>query len=124
MTRPQMDGEKRRHPRFEVRPGVFGAVKSGAHMLGDVVDVSEGGLALTYVAELGSLVEEGVLHLFGSGGISYLKNAPVKTVSDIELPNDVPFSTIKIRRMGMEFGMLSDIQKGQLRGFIAENRAN
>jgi len=122
---PQIDGEKRRHPRFEVRSGVIAVVKSdAAHTLGEVVDVSEGGLALTYVAESGPAVAGRTLDLFGSGGIWYLKGVPVRTASDVEMPNEVPFSIIEMRRMGVAFGALADTQQRQLRGFILENRAN
>jgi len=96
---PQIDGEKRRHPRFAVRSGVIAVVKSdGAHTLGQAVDVSQGGLALTYVAELGTAVEEGALDLFAPGGTWYLRNVPVRTASDVEMPNDVPFSIVDMSR--------------------------
>jgi len=122
---PQIDGEKRRHPRFEVRSGVIAVVKSdAAHTLGQTVDVSQGGLGLTYVAELGPAVEEGTLDLFAPGGIWYLKGVPVRTASDVEMPNDVPFSIIEMRRMGVAFGVLTDTQERQLHGFISENRVN
>ena len=121
----QKDGEKRRHPRFKIRSGVIAVVKSdAAHTLGQAVDVSQGGLALTYVAGLGSAVEEGTLDLFTSGGIWHLRDVPVRTASDVEMPNDVPFSIVGMRRMGVAFGELTDTQQRQLLGFIVENRAN
>ncbi|MCF8084009.1 MAG: PilZ domain-containing protein [Deltaproteobacteria bacterium] len=121
---PHPDNEKRRHPRFQVQSTVFALVKSGAYTLGEVLDVSEGGLALTYVADSGPAVKEGALHLFGSGAISYLRDVPVRTVSDIELPNEVEFSTIPVRRMGVEFGELTETQQQKLRGFISQNALN
>ncbi|MGM0426933.1 MAG: PilZ domain-containing protein [Thermodesulfobacteriota bacterium] len=124
---PHPDNEKRRHPRFKVQSGVFALVKSGGQTLGEVVDVSEGGLALTYVADSGPAVKEGALgalHLFKSGGVSYLRDVPVRTVSDIELPNEVEFSIIPVRRMGVEFGALTEPQQEKLHGFISENAVN
>ena len=96
-------------------------MKSGAYTLGEIVDVSEGGLALTYAADPGPAVKEGGLHLFGSGGVSYLRDVPVRAVSDVELPNEVEFSTIPVRRMGVEFDALTETQQQILHGFISEN---
>lgn len=122
---PQIDGEKRRHPRFEVHSGVIAVVKSdAAHTLGRAVDVSQGGLGLTYVAELGAEVEVGTLDLFAPGGMWYLRDVPVRTASDVEMPNDVLFSIVGMRRMGVAFGALTDTQQRQLSAFISENRVN
>jgi len=118
----QVNGEKRRYPRFEVRRDAFAAVKSGDHTVGRVLDVSEGGLGLTYVDGLGWAEKEGTLDLFAPGGIRYLSDAPVRAVSDFEMPGEVPFSSIVLRRMGVAFGALSDAQQRQLRGFILESR--
>lgn len=120
----QCQTEKRRYPRFTIGRGVFTVVKSEAETLGEVLNISEGGLALRYVAGLGARTPGGTLDLFASGGVSYLTDVPVRTVTDVEVPNDVDFSTIRLRRMSVAFERLNKHQQQALRNFISENRAN
>lgn len=121
---PEALPEKRAHPRFELGPGVFAVVKSDGETLGEVLNVSEGGLALKYVAGLGTRIPKGTLDVFATKGVSYLIDVPVRTVSDFEIPNNVDFSTIRLRRMGVAFENLTQAQRQSLRDFIKENRAN
>jgi len=121
---PQAHHEDRKHPRFKVDQQVFTVVKGDNETLGEVLDVSEGGLALKYVAGIGSPVSEGLLDMFATGGKVYLKDVPVRAASDFELPNEVDFSTIRLRRMGVAFKNLTDPQQQAIRDFIRENGAN
>lgn len=92
--------------------------------MGEVLNISEGGRALRYVAGLGAKVPRGTLDLFASGGVSYLTDVPVRTVTDVEVPKDVDFSTIRLRRMSVAFERLNKNQQQALQNFIFENRAN
>jgi len=108
----QADAERRSSPRVEVQEGIFAHITSGA--MGRVRDVSEGGLALEYLAKIGSSLGKTTLYLFGSGGRSYLVDAPVRMVSDIEIPRETTFSPLMLRRMGIAFGDLTRAQKSRL----------
>jgi hypothetical protein len=72
---------------------------------------------------LGAPIPEGTLDLFATGGVTFLKGVPVRTVSDVEIPNTIEFSTIRLRRMGVAFQNLTQPQKQALRAFLRENGA-
>ncbi len=121
----QSNMERRNSPRYRVRDGIFAHVASGMKALGRVLDVSEGGLSIEYLADEETPQDEGVLlSLFGRGGRFYLENVPLKTVSDYEIPREYDFSVVTVRRMGMAFGEMEPDQKKQLYGFILENSLN
>ena len=116
--------ERRVQPRFEMNRQIFTVVKSDGETLGELLNISQGGLALSYVVGLGSRIMKGTLDVFAAGGISFLKDFPVRTVSDSEIPNDVDFSSIQLRRMGVVFENLTKTQQQALRDFIMKNKAN
>jgi hypothetical protein len=91
-----------------VRKDIFVLKTSGTHTVDGVFDVSGGSLVLKYAKESCSQLGAGRLHIFGTGGVSHLANVPVNTVSDIELRNDVEFSTIRVRRMRVAFKGLTE----------------
>ena len=121
----QADAERRSAPRVKVQEGIFAHLTFGDQtLLGRVLNVSEGGLALEYLATTGSSLGKTTLHLFGSGGRSYLMDAPAKTVSDIEIPRDITFSSLSLRRIGIAFEDITWAQESQLHSFIRENSIN
>lgn len=113
--------ERRRSPRFDLRERVFANVKADGEALGEIMNVSEGGIALKYLADNGPAVGRATLDIFESGRM-VLSNVPARTVSDMELPNDFDFSTIELRRMGVAFEHLTQAQRQTLQGFIQEKR--
>ena len=117
----QADTERRRALRVEVQEGIFAFVTSGAQAMGRVRNVSEGGLALEYLAKTGSSLGKTTLYLFGSGGRSYLVEAPVRMVSDIGIPREVTFSSLMLRRMGIAFGDLTQAQQSRLHDLIRKS---
>jgi hypothetical protein len=120
----QADAERRSSLRVEVQEGIFAHVTSGALPMGRVRNVSEGGLALEYMAKTVSSLGKTTLYLFGSGGRSYLVDAPVRMVSDIEIPREGTFSSLVLRRMGIEFGDLTQAQKSRLYDLIRKSSTN
>ncbi|MBW2567554.1 MAG: PilZ domain-containing protein [Deltaproteobacteria bacterium] len=108
--------ERRKHNRFSVSKGAFVALRPHYGKIGQVVNISMGGLAFTYMAdeERPSSFE---LDIFLAGGSFYLQEVPFGTISDFH--NDgMPLSSVKMRRMGVQFGDLSPHQVSQLEYFI------
>ena len=121
----QAVAERRNSQRFNVGDGIFAHVTSGSQALGRVLNVSEGGFAMEYVGDEGFGTGRGtLLRLFGTGGKSYLKNVHFKTVSNVEIPGHVPFSTVAVRRMGMSFVGLTQAQTCRLQDLIRKNNTN
>ena len=117
--------ERRNSQRFKVGDGIFAHVASGSQAIGRVLNVSEGGLAMEYVDDEGFGTGSGtLLHLFGPGGKFYLADVPFKTVSSFEVPMQVAFSTVAVRRMGMSFEGLTQAQKCGLNDLIRKSNTN
>ena len=109
--------ERRRHRRYRVQDGTFAVLGPSSNKVGQVIDLSVGGLAFSYIAgeeqqdqayELGILLAEDSFHL---------TKIPCRTVWDAEA-KDLPFSTLAMRRCGMQFGELTQNQASQLEYFI------
>ncbi len=120
----QVDSERRKAPRYRVKENIFALVKCGTETVGEVLNIGEGGLALKYLADDGVDLGRARVDLFAGAEIWYLTDLPVSTVSDFELPITQEFSTIRVRRMGIAFGALTEAQHRKLCAFIQENRAN
>lgn len=119
----QFDGERRRHTRFKAPEGVFAEIKAGARTVGQVLDVSEGGVALKYLDGARPMPASATLRLFATGGKSHLADVPVRTVSEFAIPNQTSFTGMVVRRLGVEFGELDEARQKQLREFIFASAA-
>ena len=51
MTETIEFAERRMHERFKAKEGAFAKVKNGSYKLGQIKDISKGGLAFTYPAD-------------------------------------------------------------------------
>ena len=94
--RPNIEGEKRRFPRFRVSKGIYAHIDSDEPIVGEVINVSKGGLSLKYLPEFSPSPKHSKFSLFALGGTYFLRNVSIKTVSDDELPAESDFSSIKM----------------------------
>ena len=118
MKRSSESIERREHRRFRVRKDACVALRSDFRHVGQIIDISMGGLSFSYVplSELpdGSLE----LDIFLAGSASYLYKIPFKAVSDSEADGGNLFPSLAMRRYGLRFGELTDSQASQLEYFI------
>jgi hypothetical protein len=121
---PQIEIDKRRFARFELSKGIYAHLDSDIRAIGEVLNMSRGGLAFKYMAEFSSAAKHSKLNVFALGGKFFLRDVPVKTVSDTEMPIEIDLSSIRMRRMGVEFESMTEDQKTVLRELILEKRAN
>lgn len=123
MTNNKEIVEGRKHKRFRVQDGAFAVAGMPPHPRcippGQIVDVSRGGLAFQYVAgeEEGSNGSFELVILVANNNF-HSDKVPFETISDFEIANEVPFSSITMRRRGVQFGKLTDKQISQLDYFI------
>jgi len=117
MTEGKDETERRKHKRYRVHDGAFAVLGPHSTKIGQIIDVSMGGVAFGYIAgkeppdtsfELGILFAEDSFHL---------TKIPFKTISDQEA-KEVPFSTLTMRRCGLQYGKLTPSQISQLQHFI------
>lgn len=115
--------ELRKKPRFKVKDGALAFFNPNPSILGSIIDISEGGLAFTYMNNSSSIPEqeESVkLDILMSDDGFYLDQLPFEKVADFQMPTEYSFSTIIMKRLSLKFGKLSAEQKKQLDYFISK----
>jgi len=118
MINSQKVVERRLHERFRVQQGVYALLKNGSSKLGQIENISKGGLAFKYINHGVQLNEPVEVDIFLSGYGFFLKGIPCKRISDIHLENYVPFSTFEMRQLSVRFGEMNDDQMIHLDAFI------
>lgn len=110
--------DKRKHKRFRSQDLAFAAFGSHIKEIGQIIDISRGGLAFRYVADGDRLNESRELEIYLANNGFHLKEVPFNTISDFELTSEFPTSFIIMRRRGVQFGELTQDQVSQLGYFI------
>jgi hypothetical protein len=117
MSERRDETERRKHTRYRAHDGALAVLGPHSTKLGQIIDVSAGGLAFSYIAgkepsnspfELSVLFAEDSFHL---------TKIPFKTISDQEA-KAIPTNTLTMRRLGLQFGKLTSSQISQLEYFI------
>ena len=109
--------EHRQHRRFQVPGGVFVGFGPHANKVGQIVDVSMGGLAYRYVG-CDESADGSHLDIFVTDKDFYMGAVPFKTVSDFQIVDRIAASPMTMRRCGVQFRKLSRKQNAQLEYFI------
>lgn len=118
MTSLNKSIERREHERFRVRRDACVALMSDFRHVGQIIDISRGGLSFSYVP-IAELQDESLeLDIFLAGGSSYLYKVPFRAVSDSETDSDNPFPSVTMRRHSLQFGELTHSQKSRLEYFL------
>jgi len=117
--------DHREHIRYRVPKDSFIAIGSDEPILGQIIDISMGGIAFRYM-DSKKPTDESHLHIFLTEGDMSLGQVPIKAVSDHEIPNTVLYKTVDeippsyrtMRRCGVQFGDLTRHQASQLQHYI------
>jgi len=113
--------ERRKHKRFKVQDRAFVVLgappRPHSTKAGQIIDISMGGLAFSYIADDDRSNASSELGIFLADNSFHLRHIPFETISDLKT-NRVPFSSITIRRSGVQFGELTHDQISQLEYFI------
>ena len=113
--------ERRKHERFQAEDGALAVLRRPwphPTTLGQIIDISMGGLAFRYIAGEERSHEPSELEIL-SGDCSFrLDKIPFETISDFKIANEAPFKFIEMRRSGVQFGELRPEQMSQLEYFI------
>ena len=115
--------ERREHKRFVVQEGVYALLKNDSSKLGQIKNISRGGLAFSYIVNGKEMDESFKVDIFISGRGFCLKDIPSKKISDLHINNKLPFSTFAIRKVGIQFNDLDPSQISQLDNFLREHTA-
>jgi hypothetical protein len=115
--------ERRSNERYQVRQGVYALLKNGSSRLGQIINISTGGLAFMYIKHEEPFGEPVEVDIFISGDGYFMKGIPCKRISDIHIDNYVPFSTFEMRQLGIQFGEMSQEQASRLDALIKKYAA-
>jgi len=121
ISKSKKQGDRRRHKRFHVRDTAFVVCRAPWPLptnVGQITDISVDGLAFSYIAGEKRSNNSSELDILLGNRSFYLDKVPFKTISDCKAPNKVPFSSIEMRRCGVQFGKLTPDQISQLKNFI------
>jgi hypothetical protein len=110
--------ERRKTKRYKVKNGAFAALKPYSDKVGQIVDLSKGGLAFLYFDTGEGSNESSELDIYDVGNHFYMSKLAVKTVSDVTIPNKIPINPIIMRRCGVQFGELTTEQTSSLDSFM------
>ena len=81
--------------------------------LGRINNISMDGLVLRYIDSQAQSDESPVLDILSADCGFYLGNVSFKTMSDIEIAEDVPINSVKMRQLRVQFNKLTPNQKIQ-----------
>ncbi len=116
--------ERRKNKRYKAVEGAYAAISPNSHKLGQVIDISMGGLSFKYIdtnsddVEFEQSPEESI---FLSSMGYYVGDLPFKTISDYEITNAPSFSSMKIRKRHVQFTDLSFKQLFDLDYYLRNN---
>lgn len=106
--------ERRKFQRYKVAYGAYAVAGPEAAKLGQIKDISMGGLAFNYLADEARSQRCNELDIIIRQYSLRIEHLPVKTISDFELAQKNVFSTVKLRQLGVQFGQLTSDQTTQL----------
>jgi len=123
-TRPRYQEElveDRQHSRVKVDDGGFAALCDEFTALGQIIDISRGGLAFRYVASEARTNGSAVLNILTTDHRFCLEKIPAKIIRDSAMPGEFSFGSITLRHCAVQFGELTPGQKLDLEHFIRSN---
>jgi len=110
--------ERRKYTRFRARDGALIELRSYRGKLGEIIDISKGGLAFRYI-DIGDRPKGSFeVDIFLKEAGFRLEKVPAKTVSDLKTTKYFPYSSTETRRQGIQFGELTGDQVSKLEQFI------
>ena len=116
--------ERRRNKRYKAVDGAYAAISPNSHKLGQIIDISMGGLSFKYIdtsnddKEENNIPEESV---FLSSMGYYVGDLPFQVISDYEVTNTPSFSSMKVRKRHVKFTDLSFKQLFDLDYYLRNN---
>ncbi len=111
--------EKRKYKRYKVKDLTFVKLCYKDEMdIGQLMDIGKGGLSLRYFVNSDKARNYSNLSIFLSENDFIIDKISFKAISDTEIANGSKFTTIVLRRYGIEFDNLTDDQIAGLDYFL------
>ncbi|MDM7918281.1 MAG: PilZ domain-containing protein [Methanosarcina sp.] len=119
----QNQKEQRVHERFRVKDGVFAVIRKDNDTkltVGQIIDISQGGMSFKYLANSEPIDGVHKLDIYSSGNGAQLKDITFRVVTDFRMDSPFPFSTVFMRRGGLQFQDMSDDHLSRFFEFIGK----
>ncbi len=116
--------ERRKHLRFKVQEGAYTAINNGSLMIGQIQNLSKGGLAFRYLDHGKQAEGSYKAYIFITDNDFFLQNLLFNTITDVHIDFEYHFSTISKRQCGGQFSELTQSQMFQLDHFIEDYTTN
>ena len=122
MVKKESIVDRREYERYNVSNDASVLLRNGNNHVGQLLNISIDGLALSYVS--GDKRIEGWFHIYlFSREKFFLKNIPLRVVSDSLIEDTTILNTLVKKRCGGQFGKLTPFQRSCLDHFIANHTA-
>ena len=114
--------DRRKHRRYHAKEGAYAAISPHSRKLGQIIDISMGGLAFKYIDTKDKQEDsQPERSIFLSSLGYYVGELPFKTVEDYEITNYPSFSSMKLRKRRVKFEELSFKQLFDLDYYLRNN---
>jgi len=111
--------DRRVHKRYQMKEVAFAVLKAESdEELGQIVNIGRGGLAFEYFVGSKQIRNAEYLDIMLTKSEVYINQISVRTITDFEIKNELPFSSIAKRRQSVCFEMLSAAQEKQIDSLI------
>jgi len=126
MTNKKEFTERRKHERFKVKNGAIAIIRLSnvlgtTQKYGQIINISQGGLAFRYIDRTGRSnkpVKLDLLFIQDSICSAYLKYLSLQTIWESDLNSETSVSELKIKQQGVQFGKMVPNQIAQLDRFL------
>ncbi len=115
--------ERRKHKRFKSQGETYAVFQAPSPILGQIIDISEGGLSILYIEGDEKPTEVAAFDLFTLNNDVKVRSIAAVARSDEELPDQNSSEPETARRRGIEFIGLLDGQKEAVRELILKQTA-
>ena len=115
--------DKRKHKRFKTAENAFASVRNGHGPVGNILDISLGGLCFKYISDTAAPAGALELDIFLSGHSFWLRRIPNRNIADVKLACDFSFSTVGMRRRSIQFLNLTQTQRSMIEHLIQYHTA-
>jgi hypothetical protein len=92
----------------------FALLKSNPPKMGEIIEISRGGLSFSYIENEKKLGNTSELDIIFAEKDFHLSRLPFKAVEDAELIDDSPFNALSMKRLTVQFEKLSPQQKQKI----------
>jgi hypothetical protein len=93
----------------------FAVIKSKPPRMGEIVEISQGGLVFHYLENDRDLSQLSEMDIIFTDDDFHLARLPFKPIKETAIEGDAPFDVLEMRRLAVEFGGLTPKQELQLK---------